>query len=219
MHCKAPGCTREAGRYGRLCPMHIVRQRTHGHPQQAPVNRKELYPWLDSVRPIIDRNRHKDGIKIAEERWIELLKRCGNYAVHGDGKGHVNHAVRKACESLCALAREATFEEVFETVAALLALQAYEPRRFVSDAAFSVQLARSLRRLGTTSVGSYYDRNTGKMRGVYRKYPRHASLYLARLVIEAIGGAAMCISKAVLSDWERTARLNGQYLASLAEIG
>lgn len=218
MNCFVSGCQREAGKYGHLCPKHAMRKRRQGHPQQDPVKRHELRPWCREVRPVLDRNRRREAIKITEERWEALLARCPALVDGRDTGGIVHWPTVQAAKALLQAAKDASFEAVLETVSAMLLLRDTDPRRFKSDDALRVQLARAVRRLGTTAVAWGVDQKTGKTRGVYRTFPHRASLVLAEMVLEAIGPAAGRIVATVKAEAERKARHEGQYRAALAEI-
>lgn len=218
MNCTVPGCQKAAGRYGQLCPKHIARKRTQGHPEQEPVGRYELRPWCRAVRPVIARNRDREAMKITEERWQHLLARCIPLTDGRDNRGIVHWPTTQAARALLQATKEAAFEEVLETVAALVLLRDTNPRRFRSDEAFNVQLARAVRRLGTTAVAWGWDQKAGKSRGVYRTFPRRSSLALAEMVLEAIGLTVGRIVATVKAEAERKARHEGHYRAALAEI-
>lgn len=218
MNCIVPGCQTAAGRYGQLCPKHIARKRTQGHPEQEPVGRYELRPWCRAVRPVIDRNRDREAIKITEERWQQLLAHCVPLTDGGDTGGHVHWPTTNAARGLRQATVDATFDAILETVSALVLLRETNPRRFRSDEAFNVQLARAVRRLGTTAVAWGWDQKAGKQRGVYRTFPRRASLALAEMVMEAIGPTVGRIVATVKAEQERKARHEGHYRSALAEI-
>jgi hypothetical protein len=167
---------------------------------------------------VLDRNRHRDAIKITEERWEALLARCPALTDGRDTGGTVHWPTVHAARALLQAAKDAPFEAVLETVSAVLLLRDTDPRRFKSDDALRVQLARAVRRLGTTAVAWGYDHKTGKTRGVYRAFPHRASLVLADMVLETIGPAAGRIVATVKAEVDRKARDEGQYRAALAEI-
>ncbi len=218
MLCFVAGCQRTATTYGHLCPKHTAHQRTYGHPEQVPVRRLELRPYREAVRPIIARNRTTDALKITEERWTELLRRCGPVAAGTDGRTAFHRPTTAAAQALVKLGKEASFDDVLETVAAVLLLQERNPRRFKSDRAFSVELARAVRGLGTLAVATQWDQKAGKVRGVYRRFPLPASLALAELVVTAIGMTAKRIVATVQAEEARKVRLEGEYRASLEGI-
>ncbi|MCA3247357.1 MAG: hypothetical protein ING29_12870 [Azospirillum sp.] len=178
---------------------------------------KELRPYRQAVRPIIARNRTTDALMITEERWTETLRRCGAYA-ETDGRTVFHRPTKQAAQALVKLGNEAAFDAVLETVAAMLLLQERDPRRFKSGRAFSVELARVVRRLGTLAIVSQWDQRAGRVRGVYRRFPLPASLALAELVTTAIGLAAKRIADTVQAEEARKVRLEGEYRASLEGI-
>ncbi len=218
MYCNVPGCHATAGRYGRLCPKHVARKRSQGHPEQEPIGRFELRPWCRAVRPVIDRNRHREALKITEERWQNLRDRCALLADGSDKGGIVYWPTTQAARALLKATEDAKFDAVLETVSAMVLLRDTNPGRFKSDEAFSVQLARVVRRLGTTAVAWGWDRKTGKTRGVYRVFPRLASLELADMVLDAVGPTVGRIVATVKAEAELEARREGHYRAALAEI-
>ena len=79
----------------------------------------------------------------------------------------------------------------------------WEPRRFRTDRAFTVQLVRRVRALGNVSAGSYYDHRTDKVRRVYRELTPRAVLALGAWITEALGGPGLRLARMDVQTEER----------------
>ncbi|MGH1574139.1 hypothetical protein ACRAWG_30260 [Methylobacterium sp. P31] len=111
---------------------------------------------------------------------------------------------RIAAREVVKLADKVTATEAVETTFALLLLEDDQPRRFRSDRAFRMQLARRLRGLTDLNVGTWYNHRTDKVHRAYRELTPRASLTLASWVLEALGAVGATLIK--LEHEEQAAR-------------
>jgi hypothetical protein len=84
--------------------------------------------------------------------------------------------------------------EVIEVALAMYLLQVENPHRFKSDNAFGAQLARRVRSLASTSIGSYYDPKLRKVKSVYRDTKPKTIAILAKILQDTFGVAGLTVA-------------------------
>jgi hypothetical protein len=101
---------------------------------------------------------------------------------------------------------------------AMYVMLEFEPHRFRSDHAFTVQLVRRLRALTERNVGRYYDHASGKTKRVYRDMPPRATAILGRWVIEALGIAGAWTARLERNELDATREERHALKTALAEL-
>jgi hypothetical protein len=193
--CTVSGCRAGVSGYGRLCTSHKARDRRHGHPQQEGVTKAQLKPFLKLARGRIKKNAQSALWGQLEARWEALVKvsRDG-LAEYAKGTPHVRWD-RVAATEIVKLAGDVPARAVIETVIALYLMADYNPRRFRSDRAFLVQLARRVRALTQRNVGMYWDQKDGRSKRVYRDQVPKAAVVLGKWLAEAFGVVGLKVAE------------------------
>jgi hypothetical protein len=105
-----------------------------------------------------------------------------------------NRYEAEAWFNVAKIGAHATAMEVLEVALSMYLLQVENPRRFKSDNAFGGQLARRVRCLAPTSVGSYYDHKARKVKSVYRDAKPKTTAILARILQDTFGVAGLTVA-------------------------
>ena len=205
-HCRVPGCTTPASRWGTLCSTHKSRQRRHGHPSQEGITKADLAPFLAVIRQRKARNPDSPLWPGIEARWAALVDHCrGVVATALDGRA-MNRDERTACHEVVKLAEHVEPAEVVETALALYLMHEQQPRRFLSDDAFRHQLSRRLRGLAEVNAGTWFDHTTNKVKRVYRDLPATATQVMGAMLVEAFGLAGLLLARREAEDAEKQRR-------------
>jgi hypothetical protein len=93
-----------------------------------------------------------------------------------------------------------------------------QPRRFRSDRAFDFQLARRVRALADANAGTYYDKETGKVKRVYRDVLPGTLEHLAAPLKEAFGVAGLRLAQLEEGERKRAANERQDLMAALKEM-
>lgn len=186
--CRASGCTNPtASRFSLYCQAHKVRLRRHGAVDQKGVTEADLTSYRRLVRARIEKNH-------ASPLWGQLAGRWQTVVEHAQGiqaaherrqTGYVFE--RKAAQEVVKLAGDVQASVVVETALAMYLLEADQPRRFRSDAAFRAQLVRRVRGLTDINVGTFWDNEAGKVKRVYKDLAPRAVVVMAGWLTEAFG--------------------------------
>lgn len=185
--CRAAGCNRPTTRYGHYCNTHKARWRRHGAPEQKAVTKSELAPYERIVLRLIERNADSPVWSHAETNWLRVVDHA---------KDELASPVaglrweRRAAKEMLTLADNVPPRGVLTTVIAMFMLQADQPRRFVSDAAFRVQLTRRVRGLTEVNAGEWTDAN-GQRKLAYHEIPPRAASCFAAWTVAGLGGIAV----------------------------
>ncbi|MBA4144076.1 MAG: hypothetical protein H0X43_14185 [Nitrosospira sp.] len=192
--CKLAGCGFPVSGFSGYCEPHKRRNRRHGHPEQTPVGAHELEPFRKRARARIKKNRDNPTWNILCARWealIEIAK--AEETRYLTGAPH-NRFAAEAWFEVVKIGANSSSMEVIEVALAVYLLQVENPRRFKSDNAFGAQLARRVRTLAPTSVGSYYDHETRKAKSVYRDARPKTTVILARILQDTFGVAGLTVA-------------------------
>jgi hypothetical protein len=214
--CQAAGCNRTvASRYSRFCITHKSRSRRHGNAEQKAITKTELASYERIVLRLIERNAESPVWAHAETNWLCVVDHA---------KGELSSPAaslrweRRAAKEIITLADAVPPRGVLITVAAMFMLQADQPRRFVSDAAFRVQLTRRVRGLTEVNAGQWWDHANGKRKLAYKELPPKAAATFAEWTVAALGGIAVYLAQHETrkrEDKEAQQRALGEALAEL----
>lgn len=199
--CRAPGCTEPAAtRFSLYCKAHKVRLRRHGAVDQKGITEAALASYRRLVRARIEKNPTSPLWGQLAGRWQTVVEHAhGIQAAHERGQtGYVFE--RKAAQEVLKLASDVEPSMIVETALAMYLLEADQPRRFRSDAAFRAQLVRRVRGLTDMNVGSFWDDEVGKVKRVYKDLPPRAVVVMAGWLTEAFGGAGAHLAKLEQQD-------------------
>jgi len=134
-----------------------------------------------------------------EGTWTTIIAEANATANRRVG----NRYERSAANEIAAIALDCTPGEVIRTVLAMVLFWHDQPRRFASDEALRVQIARRVRALSQRHVGLRYDHRTGQQVRVYREMTPKAAGILGRKLMIAFG--AIGLHLAALDDRDRKA--------------
>lgn len=198
--CSVANCTNTtASAYSPHCKRHKSTLRRHGAPDQRGVSKAELAPYIAIIATRIAKNPDSEAWPLLEAAWsaivsdaqIEINRRIGN------------RYQRRAADELVAIALDSPPQKVVTTVLAMIAMWADRPRRFASDDALRVQLARRLRALSQRHVGLRYAHRTGRQVRVYRELAPKAAIIMGQKMMTAFGGIGLQL--AALEERDRNA--------------
>jgi hypothetical protein len=200
--CRAPGCSGEAGRYGRFCATHKARSRRHGEPEQRGVTVAELAPYLRRIRGRIARNADSPVWAICDARWEMVVENAEATLRQFNGGASGFRCERLAAQQVVKVAAEVAPRDVVTTTAALYLLQADHPHRFLSDKAFWFQLGRRVRGLASGNVRSWAQPD-GSIRKAYVELSPRAAECFAHWTAKALGPIGLHLAR--LEQQERDA--------------
>jgi hypothetical protein len=208
--CNMAGCDNAASGYSNYCEPHKKRQRRHGHPGQSGVTVYELRPLQQRVRVRIEKNIDNPTWPLLRDRWALLIKAAKDEMTRYQSGKPMNRYEIDAWANLETIGAAVTDIEVIETVLAMYLLQEDNPRRFMSDDAFSGQLVRRVRSLALSSAGEYYDHKTGKTKRVYRDAKPKTVTILAGFLQHTFGAAGLIVARL---EQREMAKKNGERMA------
>lgn len=203
MKCRIPACCNSASRWGVYCNAHKSRNRRHGHPLQETVTAAELAPFVKAVTARRARNPDSEAWRILDARWSALLELCQRH-VDGylAGVPAQRHQVQAAKE-LLTLSKHVEATEATNVVMAMYLLHNARPRAFKSDVAFVHQIVRRVRSLAEVSLGTWFDRPTGRIRRVYRDLAPRTTAEIGSMLVKAFGAAGLHMLKLEQRDDEK----------------
>lgn len=212
--CRSPA----ASAYTRLCPIHKVRKRRHGSPDQQRVSKKDLAPYIRRVKARIDKNPQSPVWGTLEARWGTVLAHSRRIvADYHAGCVSVKHERRAAVEAL--KVGDATRPmAVTETVLAMVMMLHMEPRRFPTDEGFRAQLVRQVRSLSGLCFGQGWSQQTGRVKHYYRDVPPRAVKVLWGWLLEAFGDAAVRVAMLEIRDIEVEQAAKQAQIAALGSL-
>lgn len=153
----------------------------------------------------INAKNHAETIwKQLEARWDEVVK----WSEVTDRQWKAGRAMprpnREAAQEVLKLSQKVEPRAVIETVVAMGYMFQDNPRRFIDDHAFRIQLVRRTRGLTDVNAGSWYDHDTGKVKRVYRELRPKSSKVLGKVLIEALGVVGLMIHQKVMEAETRS---------------
>lgn len=194
--CLAPDCGEPtSSSYSHYCQTHKARLRRHGAVDQQGVTKAHLKPYLAMVRDRIAANSANPAWGKLEARWRALGDyAAGILAAFHNGRPSARHEVA-AAEEVRRLSGYVAPREVLETTAAMVLMLELDPRRFRSDRAFRIQVARRVLGLTEANATTYRDHRTGREHRVYKELGPRTTETLGTWLIEALGMAGTHIAR------------------------
>ncbi|WP_245500971.1 hypothetical protein [Lichenibacterium minor] len=102
---------------------------------------------------------------------------------------------RQAASETVKLAEAVEAREIMATAFAVYLMADQQPRRFLSDTAFRVQLVRRLRGLTEANAGTWFDHKTGRTKRVYRELPPQAAGVMGEWIAKAFGAVGLFLAR------------------------
>jgi hypothetical protein len=216
--CRATGCTEPTEGHSAYCTRHKRNLRRHGDALQEGITVAELRPYLKKVAARRARNPHSPLWDILRDRWDAIGRHARRVvADHAKGKPQVSHEVQ-AAHHLERTAATTEADAVIDTALALYLMHEARPKRFMSDKAFTFQLARRIRGLTEVHAGTYFDAVTGKAKRVYRDMaPRTLEAFAAPIAV-AFGVAAMHLVELERRDAQKVEDERARFQQVLKEL-
>jgi hypothetical protein len=220
--CRAPGCGANVGqgRFTRHCEKHHRALRRHGEALGNAFTKTELAPYWKRVKA--KRKATKDAPFWAEveTRWLEMIHNIRGLANGKPGNGIATYVGwdRRAAQALCKVADAAEPKDVIEVVAAMWLANLEGPRRFISDRHFNFNLVRRVRSLGDTCNAQRWDHLQNRVRRLYHELSPKVVEAAARMILAAMGGAAVHVAQVVIEDEKHVRTKRKAYLATFDSI-
>jgi hypothetical protein len=174
-HCSAPGCQdpRVQGSASHYCPLHRYRFKHFGHPLQTPHAIREVRRWESEVRVRIfnrvgpQRRKHLADTAVAYckpfHAWLRSAASGGEFnSKYGE----------EAAERLLRVFDNVDPMDILTRITAVYLMREKSPWQFRSDEAFEFAVVRAVRKLTSTSDGSYWNPKTGKVKHIVKPIPR-----------------------------------------------
>jgi hypothetical protein len=217
--CRAAGCRAPAASsFAAYCSSHRANLRRHGAVDQKAITKTHLKPYLKAVRERIAKNPDSPAWVTLDSRWRALVDHShGVLAEFARGRAMAGFKVTAARE-VVKLGEEVKPREVVEVTCAGVVMWVIEPRRFRSDDAFWVQLARRVRGLTDVNFGERWDNVRGKVRRCYRELTPRASITLGRWLAETLGAGGQHIARLQQAEWDRKAKEAAELREALAKL-
>lgn len=195
LSCLAPGCGEPtSSKYSHHCQTHKARLRRHGAVDQEGVTKAHLKSYLAIVRERIAANEANPAWGKLEARWKALGEHAaGILAAFYNGRPSARWEVAAARE-VARLSGYVAPRDVLVTTAAMVLMLELDPRRFRSDRAFRIQVARRVLGLTEANATTYRDL-TGKEHRVYKELGPRTSETIGMWLIEAMGIAGAHIAR------------------------
>jgi hypothetical protein len=218
--CCERNCDRKAAsRFSRYCSAHKSRARRHGDANQANITERELKPYRQYVQKRISKNRDSRVWPALEVRWQAVISHA-KHIIDGYFAGNAgNRFERIAAQEVVKLGMYTAPPKIIETVLAMVMMLQFERHRFVSDNGFRTQVVRRVRALSDVNFGESHQHETGRIKRYYRDLPQRSVAILSSWIIEALGGAAVYVSKLEQSDRDRAIAEKRDLGKALAELG
>lgn len=178
-HCGAPA----SSRFSPHCRRHKSRLRRQGDVEQTAIKRSELAPYVARVRERIAKNAHSPLWGHLDARWAALA----SWAKDTAGNRVQSRYQRQAAHEVLNLHAECSARDIAVTAMAMFMFWSERPERFLSDAAFRLQLVKRVRSLSSRHSGLRYNHRTDKQERVYRELSPKAGMIVARNFAAAFG--------------------------------
>jgi hypothetical protein len=217
--CRAPGCSSPAASsFAAYCSPHKANLRRHGAVDQKAITKTHLKPYLKLVRERISKNPDSPAWVTLDSRWRALVDHAqGLLAQFSRGRAMSRFEITAARE-VVKLAAEVKPREVVEVTCAVVVMWELEPRRFRSDEAFWVQLARRVRGLTDVNFGERWDNVRGKVRRCYRELTPRATIMLGKWLAETLGVGGQHIARLQQADWHWKAKEAAELREALSKL-
>jgi hypothetical protein len=163
-----------------LLPLQSLLQRPSRAPSSARRGRsagwdEDRTGVLSTAGPGADRAQpHSPAWDRLDDGWLQVGQAKGILAAEKQGRAAVRHE-RIAARELATLGDAVSAREVVVCTLAMFVMWEMEPRKFRSDDAFRMRLARRVRRLTEANAAHYFDHIAGKSKRVCRDPRRGAA--------------------------------------------
>ena len=186
--------------------------------RSAGGTKTELASYQRLVQARIERNPDSAAWGRLDDAWLHVVGHAkGILAAEKQGRAGVRHE-RIAAREVVTLADAVPARQVVVCSLAMFVLWELEPRRFRSDDAFRMQLARRVRRLTEANAAHYFDDVAGKGKRVYRDVAPRAAKVFAGWLADTLGGAGIKLARLELADIEKAKQDRLALRAALAEL-
>jgi len=162
---------------------------------QEGVTKAQLKPYLAMVRERITANEANPAWGKLEARWKALGGHAeATLAAYHNGRPSVRWEVA-AAQEVVRLSGYVAPRDVLVTTAAMVLMLELDPRRFRSDRAFRIQVARRVLGLTEANATTYRHWRTGKEHRVYRELGPRTTETIGAWLIDAMGLAGTHIAR------------------------
>jgi hypothetical protein len=180
--------------------------RRHGAVDQKAITKAQLKPYLKLVKKRMEKNPENVAWVTLDSRWRAVVDHAqGVLAYFARGKAG-SRFERLAAQEVVKLASEVQPRQVVEVTAAMVMMLDLEPRRFCSDQAFWIQLARRVRGLTDLNYGDRWDHVRGRVRRCYREFTPRAAQMLGHWLAVALGVGGQHLARLERAEQEKKAK-------------
>ncbi|PBB88392.1 hypothetical protein CK216_01255 [Mesorhizobium sp. WSM3876] len=166
------------------------------------------------VRERIAKNAHSPLWGHLDARWAALVTLARDTATNRVQSRYQ----RQATHEVLNLDAKCSARDIAVTAMAMFLFWSERPERFLSDAAFRLQLVKRVRSLSSRHSGVRYDHRTGKQERVYRELSPKAGMIVARDLTTAFGGAGLQLAELEKRDQERKQAMTDEINQALREL-
>lgn len=199
LNCGLPTSSRFAG----YCRRHQANQRRHGHVHQRAVSKAHTRPYIATVRARIAKNAHSPAWITLDDRWRALVEHAKQLVSKFERGVPCSRFEKIAAYEVLKLGGNVLARAVVEMTIAMVLMRELDPRSFVSDQAFWVQMARRVRGLTDLNYGERYIHSTGEVKRCYRELSPRAAIVLGRWLAETLGIGGLHIARLERADSEK----------------
>ncbi len=219
-HCNRPagGGSSRGSRHWTLCNTHRHRERRHGDVLQKGILAADLKPYL---RNLDKRQNASPNAKLWEmlaARWGTVIGRCNGILADRAAGTPTNNWQSQAAAEIVRVAEQTTAQKAWRTAVAMFLLREYEPRRFVTDRAFLVQLGRRVRHLAEANRGSFWDAVTGRTKFAYRDPNPRVAVLIGQWLADTFGVAGVYFAKQDMEEADQRKAERTAFHAALLEV-
>ena len=213
--CRVASCgAPTSSRFSPHCRQHKSRLRRQGHPEQTAIKKSELAPYIVRVRERIDKNQESPLWAHLDAIWHTIVGDARAAA----GRQFQNRYQRQAANLILGLDVDCPPREIVVTTIAMFMFWSERQRRFVSDAAFRLQLVKRIRGLSSTHTGFRYDHKAGIQRPVYRELSPKAAAIVGHTLAVSFGAVGLQLAKLEDRDQERKERMKATIQQAIQEL-
>jgi hypothetical protein len=217
--CRAPGCAAEtASSYSRYCNIHRSRLRLQGAVDQRAVTKTELASYQRLVQARIENYPDNSAWERLDEAWVRLVGHARDILA-AERRGQAGYRPERiAAREVVTLGDAVPARDVVVCTLAMVVMWELDPRRFRTDHAFRMQLARRVRRLTEANALFYFDPVADNGKRVYRDLPPSAAKVFAGWLTDTFGASGLDLARMEVGDAERAKRDKQELRAALAEL-
>jgi hypothetical protein len=178
--CRTEGCANyvRSDTWAPLCPSCRATMHRHGHPKQpciSPIPLRAIEGELGLLLRQVLRTEEAGRLRYAMEEGFLAFRAHVEDAAQRDP----NKYTREAAKLLLKVLRNNTAEEVTLRAVAMLIYRDRNPKRFVDDASFRVQMCRMVRQLAGVVDSSHWDNKAQRVKSQVRRKPLRRTQLIA----------------------------------------